>query len=90
MHAFDLELSEAEVEVGDIEARLRVISMNDRELLRGLLQALEQKRQRLARIRAARGSGPRAASGHLSAFSASRRSPRQVSGGGLADRPLCA
>lgn len=29
MHAFDLELSEAEVEVGDIEARLRVISMND-------------------------------------------------------------
>lgn len=90
MHGFDLESSEAELEVGEIEARLRVIPMNDRELLQGLQQALEQKQQRLARIRAARDSAERCASGHLSAFSPSRTLHSQGSGEEIPNRPISA
>lgn len=52
MHAIDLELTRAEVEVRQLEARLRVVPMNDIQLARALQRALDAKRQRLERLRA--------------------------------------
>jgi hypothetical protein len=52
MQAIDLELTNAEVEVRQLEARLRVVPMNDLQLLRALERALNAKRQRLERLRA--------------------------------------
>ena len=51
MKTVDLEWSQAEVEVLELEARLRVAPMNDAQLLRALRQALEQKRGRLQTLR---------------------------------------
>ena len=47
----DLELTRAEVEVRELEARLRVVPMNDGALLTALQRALSLKRDRLARLR---------------------------------------
>jgi hypothetical protein len=51
-HTIDLELSRAEVEVLQLEARLRVVPMNDTQLATALQRALDVKRQRLERLRA--------------------------------------
>jgi hypothetical protein len=50
-HTIDLELTRAEVEVRELEARLRVVPMNDGALLTALERALALKRDRLARLR---------------------------------------
>ena len=50
-HTIDLELTRAEVEVRELEARLRVVPMNDAALLTALERALALKRDRLARLR---------------------------------------
>jgi hypothetical protein len=47
----DLELTRAEVEVLELEARLRVVPMNDTQLSDALKTALLAKRERLARLR---------------------------------------
>ena len=52
MQAIDLELTNAEVEVRQLEARLRVVPMNDTQLLQALRRALDAKRERLERLRA--------------------------------------
>lgn len=55
MHTIDLELTRAEVEVRQLEARLRVVPMNDTQLAHALQRALDVKRERLARLRARHG-----------------------------------
>jgi len=52
MRAIDLELTNAEVEVRQLEARLRVVPMNDVQLAQALQRALSAKRERLERLRA--------------------------------------
>jgi hypothetical protein len=52
MQAIDLELTNAEVEVRQLEARLRVVPMNDPQLHQALQRALSAKRERLERLRA--------------------------------------
>lgn len=52
MHTIDLELTRAEVEVKQLEARLRVVPMNDTQLATALERALAMKRERLDRLRA--------------------------------------
>jgi hypothetical protein len=47
----DLELTRAEVEVLELEARLRVVPMNDTQLSDALKTALAAKKERLARLR---------------------------------------
>ena len=47
----DLELTRAEVEVLELEARLRVVPMNDTQLSEALRTALEAKKERLAKLR---------------------------------------
>ena len=54
MHTIDLELSRAEVEVRALEARLRVVPMNDAQLAQALERALATKRERLERLRSRR------------------------------------
>jgi hypothetical protein len=54
MQAIDLELTNAEVEVRQLEARLRVVPINDVQLARALRRALSAKRERLDRLRARR------------------------------------
>lgn len=51
MHAIDLELTRAELEVRQLEARLRVVPMNDLQLAEALRRALDDKRERLQRLR---------------------------------------
>lgn len=51
----DLELTRAEVEVRELEARLRVVPMNDGALQTALRRALELKRDRLQRLRSQHG-----------------------------------
>ena len=51
MKAVNLERSQAELEIRELEARLRLVPMNDAQLLKALRQALEQKRERLERLR---------------------------------------
>lgn len=50
-HTIDLELTRAEVEVRELEARVRVVPMNEAALLNALERALEIKRDRLLRLR---------------------------------------
>ena len=52
MRAIDLELTNAETEVRALEARLRVVPMNDVQLAQALRRALSAKRERLERLRA--------------------------------------
>src|SRR2546429_8506152 len=47
----DLELTRAEVEVLELEARLRVVPMNDAQLSDALKPALAAKKDRLAKLR---------------------------------------
>jgi hypothetical protein len=47
----DLELTRAEVEVLELEARLRVVPMNDSQLSDALKTALAAKRERLTKLR---------------------------------------
>ncbi|HZK74599.1 MAG TPA: hypothetical protein VFD88_11415 [Clostridia bacterium] len=47
----DLELTRAEVEVIELEARLRVVPMNDNQLSDALKTALLAKKERLAKLR---------------------------------------
>ena len=47
----DLELTRAEVEVIELEARLRVVPMNDTQLSEALRTALAAKKERLAKLR---------------------------------------
>lgn len=49
--SIDLELTRAAVEVRELEARLRVVPMNDGQLAKALQTALETKRERLQRLR---------------------------------------
>ena len=57
MHTIDLELTRAEVEVRELEARLRVVPMNDAQLSEALERALRSKRERLQRLRARHSQG---------------------------------
>jgi hypothetical protein len=57
MQAIDLELTNAEVEVRQLEARLRVVPMNDLQLMQALQRALNAKRERLERLRARHAAG---------------------------------
>jgi hypothetical protein len=47
----DLELTRAEIEVIELEARLRVVPMNDTQLADALRTALSAKKERLAKLR---------------------------------------
>jgi hypothetical protein len=47
----DLELTRAEVEVLELEARLRVVPMNDTQLSDALKTALRAKKERLTKLR---------------------------------------
>jgi hypothetical protein len=47
----DLELTRAEVEVLELEARLRVVPMNDTQLSDALKTALVAKKERLTKLR---------------------------------------
>jgi hypothetical protein len=47
----DLELTRAEVEVIELEARLRVVPMNDTQLSDALKAALAAKKERLQKLR---------------------------------------
>jgi hypothetical protein len=52
MNTIDLELTRAEHEVRELEARLRVVPLNDIQLAQALERALAAKRARLERLRA--------------------------------------
>src|SRR2546430_6770943 len=56
----DLELPRAEVEVLELEARLRVVPMNDPQLSDALKTALAAKKERRAKRRTLRGTAGRA------------------------------
>lgn len=53
----DLELTRAEVEVRELEARLRVVPMNDSQLSEALRLALAAKKERLDKLRALHAAG---------------------------------
>ncbi len=55
----DLELTRAEVEVRELEARLRVVPMNDNQLSDALRIALAAKKERLEKLRALHAAGSR-------------------------------
>jgi hypothetical protein len=55
----DLELTRAEVEVRELEARLRVVPMNDSQLSDALRTALAAKKERLDKLRALHAAGAR-------------------------------
>src|SRR5437868_1138470 len=56
----DLELTRAEVEVLELEARLRVVPMNDTQLSESLKTALAAKKERLATLRTLHATAGRA------------------------------
>ena len=53
----DLELTRAEAEVRELEARLRVVPMNDAQLADALRTALNAKKERLDKLRALHAAG---------------------------------
>ena len=55
----DLELTRAEVEVIELEARLRVVPMNDTQLSDALKAALAAKKERLTKLRTLRAAAGR-------------------------------
>lgn len=57
LQSIDLELTRAEVEVRQLEARLRVVPMNDAQLAQALQRALDVKRERLSRLRTLHAAG---------------------------------
>jgi len=56
----DLELTRAEVEVLELEARLRVVPMNDTQLSDALKIALAAKKERLTKLRTLHAAAGRA------------------------------
>jgi hypothetical protein len=58
----DLELTRAEVEVLELEARLRVVPMNDTQLSDALKTALAAKKERLTKLRTLHAAAGRASS----------------------------
>jgi hypothetical protein len=64
----DLELTRAEVEVRELEARLRVVPMNDSQLSDALRIALAAKKDRLDKLRAQHAAISRARPPKPSAF----------------------
>jgi hypothetical protein len=58
----DLELTRAEVEVLELEARLRVVPMNDTQLSDALKTALAAKKERLTKLRTLHAAAGRARS----------------------------
>ena len=56
----DLELTRAEVEVIELEARLRVVPMNDTQLSDALKTALAAKKERLKKLRTLHAAAGRA------------------------------
>jgi hypothetical protein len=56
----DLELTRAEVEVLELEARLRVVPMNDTQLSDALKTALVAKKERLSKLRTLHAAAGRA------------------------------
>ena len=56
----DLELTRAEVEVIELEARLRVVPMNDTQLSDALKTALAAKKERLSKLRTLHAAAGRA------------------------------
>jgi hypothetical protein len=56
----DLELTRAEVEVLELEARLRVVPMNDTQLADALKTALAAKKERLLKLRTLHAAAGRA------------------------------
>ncbi|MDQ6899903.1 MAG: hypothetical protein M3072_10425 [Candidatus Dormibacteraeota bacterium] len=58
MHAIDLELTSAEGELRQLEARLRVAPVHDVQLRLALERALISKRERVGRLRARQGAVP--------------------------------
>jgi len=74
----DLELTRAEVEVLELEARLRVVPMNDTQLSDALRTALAAKKERLAKLRTLHATAGRAAkddSEKVNPLHAGRRPP---------------
>jgi hypothetical protein len=76
----DLELTRAEVEVIELEARLRVVPMNDTQLSDALKMALAAKRERLKKLRtlhaaAGRARTPEKENGDVNPLHAQRRPP---------------
>jgi hypothetical protein len=72
----DLELTRAEVEVLELEARLRVVPMNDTQLSDALKTALAAKKERLAKLRtlsAAAGRGSKDDDDKMNPMLAGRR-----------------
>lgn len=59
----DLELTRAEVEVLELEVRLRVVPMNDTQLADALKTALAAKKERLAKLKTLHAAAGRARSG---------------------------
>ena len=56
----DLELTRAEIEVLELEARLRVVPMNDTQLADALKTALSAKKERLTKLRTLHAAAGRA------------------------------
>ena len=76
----DLELTRAEVEVLELEARLRVVPMNDTQLSDALKTALAAKKDRLIKLRTLHAAAGRATNSdkdqdQASALHAQRRPP---------------
>jgi hypothetical protein len=75
----DLELTRAEVEVIELEARLRVVPMNDTQLSDALKTALAAKKERLTKLRTLHAAAGRAttdkANGDVNPLIAQRRPP---------------
>jgi hypothetical protein len=76
----DLELTRAEVEVIELEARLRVVPMNDTQLSDALKTALAAKKERLKKLRTLHAAAGRARTtekenGDVNPLHAQRRPP---------------
>jgi hypothetical protein len=75
----DLELTRAEVEVIELEARLRVVPMNDTQLSDALKTALVAKKERLLKLRTLHAAAGRATTekenGDVNPLLAQRRPP---------------
>jgi hypothetical protein len=63
----DLELTRAEVEVLELEARLRVVPMNDTQLSDALKTALQAKKERLTKLRTLHAAATRPKDGNADA-----------------------
>lgn len=71
----DLELTRAEVEVIELEARLRVVPMNDTQLSDALKAALAAKKERLTKLRTLHAAASRPNRGALDGDAANKPLP---------------